>query len=162
MFFDVSKCIHRARAIIILIDPYSDVIPISYHLSFDCTNNMADYEAIILGMKVVILLKVKKIKIFGDSQLIVKKLSNIYNIKDPKLQPYKEMVENILIYFNEYEIDNIPRDSNKYVDAMASVIFLAPINIDEKIILTIKNIGKPSHEHVVEKSLLYNYLHQYV
>jgi len=61
------------------------------------------------------------------------------------------MVENILIYFSKYEIDNIPRDNNRYVDSMDSTAFLSMINIEyEETILTIKNIDKPSHEHVVE------------
>lgn len=83
-------------------------------------------------MKVVILLKVKRIKLFDDSQLIVKQFSNIYNMKDTKLQPYKEMVTTLLIYINEYKFDTIPRDSNKYDDAMASTTSLAPINIEDE------------------------------
>lgn len=35
-----------------------DVIPMTYCLSFDCTNNMVEYEALILGLKAAILLKV--------------------------------------------------------------------------------------------------------
>lgn len=119
----------------------------SYHLRFNRTNNMVEYEALILCMKATILLKVKKIKIFSDSQLIIKQVSHIYNTKDPKLQPHKEMVKGILMYFSYYQIDNIPWDNNRYVDVMTSVSSLSPINIeDEQTIITIKNIGRPSHE----------------
>lgn len=151
LLFDGSKCIHGGGVGIILINPHSDAILMSYFLNFDCTNNMAEYEALISSMKATILMKVKMIKIFGDSQQIIKQVFNIYNNKDPKLQPYKKMVENLLIYFNEYEIDNIPRDSNTYVDIMASATSLAPINIEyEETILITKIIGKSSHEFVVE------------
>jgi len=95
--FDGYKCIQGIGAGIILINPYGYVILMYYHLSFDCTNNMVEYEALVLGLKVAILLKVKRIKIFGDSELIMKQVSNIYNIKDAKLQPYKEMVTSLLI-----------------------------------------------------------------
>lgn len=48
------------------------------------------------------------------------------------------MMENLLIYFSEYEIDNIPRD-DRYTDVMASVTSFAPIKMqDEETILTIK------------------------
>lgn len=50
-----------------LINPYGDVITLSYGLSFDCTNNMVDYKDLILGIKETILLKVQKIKIFDNS-----------------------------------------------------------------------------------------------
>jgi len=146
LYFDGLKCVHGARVGIFLINPHGDVIALSYHLSFDCTNNMEKYEALILHLKDAILLKVKKIKIFGDSQLIIKQVSNIYNAKDQKIQPYKEMVKNLLMYFSEYYIENIQRDNNRYVDAMASAASLAPINIEhEQTILNIKNIDKPSH-----------------
>ena len=39
---------------ITLISPQNDVIPMSYRLSFECTNNMVEYKALILGLKVAI------------------------------------------------------------------------------------------------------------
>ena len=112
---------------------------------------MVKYEALILGLKTTILMKVKRIKIFDDYKLIMKEVANIYNTKDGKLQPYKEMVTSLPIYFNEYKIESIPRDNIMCVDVMASATSLAPINIEnEETILIIKNIGKPSHEHVFE------------
>ena len=105
---------------------------------------MVQYESLILGMKVAILMNMKKIKIFDDSELIIKKVSNIYNTKDPKLQPYKEMVESLLIYFN--------------VDAMASAASLDPISIEyEETILTIKIISNHSHEFVVKNFIKDHY-----
>lgn len=57
------------------------------------------------------------------------------------------MVISLLIYFSEYEIKSIPRDNNRYVDAIASVSSLTHINIqDEETILIIINIGSSSHE----------------
>jgi len=59
--------------LIVIINLNGYVILRNYHLSFDCTNNMAKYKALILGLQdIAILLKVKRIKIFGDSQLIGK------------------------------------------------------------------------------------------
>lgn len=57
---------------IILISPHGHVILISYRLNFDCIKNMVKYEYLILGLKATILMKVHHIKIFDDSQLVVK------------------------------------------------------------------------------------------
>ena len=46
-FFDSSKCIHDARAKIVLVNPHGDVLLMSYHLSIDCNNNLLKYEAFI-------------------------------------------------------------------------------------------------------------------
>lgn len=61
------------------------------------------------------------------------------------------MVNNILMYFNEYEIDNIPRENNRYMDVMESATSLAPIQIEYEVtIIKITNLGKPSHDYLVE------------
>lgn len=68
------------------------------------------------------------------------------------------MVEVILMYFSYYLIDNIPRDNNRYTNAMVSVSSLTPINIeDEKIIPTIKNIGRPYHKCDIQSFIKGNY-----
>ena len=52
---------------IILVSPTKQVIPIAYKLDFQCTNNMVKYEALILGLKVVVELKIIEIEIYEDS-----------------------------------------------------------------------------------------------
>jgi len=97
LFFNGCKYVHGAGTRIVLTNPHGDVIPISCQLNFYYTNNIVEYEDLIFGLKVAILLKVIGFKIFGDCTLIVKQVSNIYNIKYTNLKQYKEMVENILI-----------------------------------------------------------------
>jgi len=71
LYFDGSKCSHGARACIILVSPTNELILMAYKLDFDCTNNMVEYEALILGLKAAINLKIKDIEIYGDSHLII-------------------------------------------------------------------------------------------
>lgn len=59
LYFDGSKCSHGAGAGINLVSPTNEVIPMAYNLGFDCINNMTEYEALILGLKDVVNLKIK-------------------------------------------------------------------------------------------------------
>jgi len=43
----------------------------AYKLGFECKNNMVEYEALILGLKAVVALKIKDIEIYEDSRLII-------------------------------------------------------------------------------------------
>ncbi len=59
--------------------PFSatDKVPIkvrvcSYKLAFDCSNNEVEYEALIVGLKILRNLKAKRIAIYGDSELVIK------------------------------------------------------------------------------------------
>jgi len=74
----------------------------------------------------------------------------MYNIKDEKLKPYKVIVVELIDKFYRYNIHNILRTKNRYVDVMASVASLAPIEIeDEETILTNRNLGIPSYlDHI--------------
>ena len=79
--------------------------------------------------------------IFRDSQLIVNQVIEAYHTKDEKLIPYTELVDEILSHFKYFQIENIPRNSNRLADAMASAASLTPIEIEGKeTTFTIKNL----------------------
>jgi len=74
LYFDGSKSSYRAGARIVLVSPTNEVIPMAYKLGFECTNNMAKYEALILGLKATITLKIKDLEIYcNDSNKISSK-----------------------------------------------------------------------------------------
>lgn len=45
----------------------NDVIPMAYKLGFECNNNMVEYEALILGLRVAALLNIRVLQIYSDS-----------------------------------------------------------------------------------------------
>ena len=73
---------------IVLLSPEKVCIPQAYQLAFPATNNIAEYEALLTGLKVALSLGVKELRIVGDSQLILRQSLNKYQIRDPKLKPY--------------------------------------------------------------------------
>ena len=56
---------------VVLISPEGCHTPFTTRLCFDCTNNMAEYEACILGFKVAIDLKIKFLSVYEDSALVI-------------------------------------------------------------------------------------------
>jgi ribonuclease HI len=58
-------------------------------LAFDCTNNMAEYEALVLGLKDLKEMGAKKIVVHGDSELIINQVKGIYQAKHPRLRAYR-------------------------------------------------------------------------
>ena len=59
----------------VLVSPDEQYIPFTARLGFDCTNNMAEYEACTLGIQAAIDFKVKLLKVYGDSALVIHQLS---------------------------------------------------------------------------------------
>ena len=72
LFFDGSKTLEGLGAGCVLIDPKNNKHFLSCRLEFECTNNMAEYEALVQGLRKAIELKVSNLKVFGDSEIIVK------------------------------------------------------------------------------------------
>ena len=70
---------------------------------------MAEYESLVMGLKVLKDLKANKIYIYGDSELIINKVKGIYYAKNPRLRSYRNIVLDLLESLKEYHLSVIPR-----------------------------------------------------
>jgi hypothetical protein len=75
MYFDSASSFLGAGAGALRVAPDDQfVIPFSYRLQWnvDCTNNVCEYEALVLGLEAARRMKIKKLEVFGDAKLIIK------------------------------------------------------------------------------------------
>lgn len=90
------------------------------------TNNEAEYEALIFGLKKLksIIGKVKskqmRVKCFLDSELIVKQLNHEYKLKEKRIQKYFIEIWNLMLDFKKVSFAHIPREKNKIADKMVN------------------------------------------
>lgn len=71
----------------------------SYKLAFDCSSNEAEYEALIVGLKILKTLGEKKNYVYGDSELVIKQVKGEYQAKHRRMRAYHNVVLDILIFF---------------------------------------------------------------
>ena len=76
----------------------------SYGLEFQCPNNIAEYEALLLGLHVLKNLGAKKISAQGDSKLVIKNIKGEESAKTPRLREYRNVALDILKTFEKYEL----------------------------------------------------------
>ena len=113
----------------VLIDPKKNKHFLSCRLEFECTNNTAEYEALVQGLRKAIELKVENLKVYGDSEIIVKQIRNQIHCISPHLKAYKNEVWDLLKYFHAFNIVSIPRLKNVVADLLAtSAARLVPSN----------------------------------
>ena len=91
----------------------------SYKLNFQCTNNIAEYEALLLGLHLLRKLGAKRIVVHGDSELIIRQLKREYTAKHPRLRAYRDDTLDLLKTFDEYELTFVPRNQNMLANALA-------------------------------------------
>jgi hypothetical protein len=71
MYFDGASSKEGSGAGIVFISPTKEVIPMSYKLEFDTTNNISEYEALLLGLKAARDMGINELSVFGDFEFIV-------------------------------------------------------------------------------------------
>ena len=71
MYFDGASNALRHGVGTVLISPKENHCPFTAKLSFDCTNNVAEYEACVIGLQTAIEKKIKKLTVYGDSALVI-------------------------------------------------------------------------------------------
>jgi hypothetical protein len=100
-----------------------------------------EYEALILGLKVLKELGTKRIAVHGDSELVINQVKGIYQSKHPRLRAYRNLVLDLLEEFSEYDLSAIPREKNQIVDALATSasVFKIPIFPNKKYEIEVKH-----------------------
>ena len=83
------------------------------------TNNEAEYLALIEGLKLAKQYG-EKIKIYMDSQLIVRQIKGVYKVKNERLHPLYSSVMILLKHFS-WEITHVLREKNKEADYLANL-----------------------------------------
>jgi len=85
-----------------------------------CTNNIAEYKALILGLEAAVERRPKKLHIFLDSELLVKQVDGSYRVKHENLKPLMGKVRDLLSSLESYTIQHIDRSENKKADELAN------------------------------------------
>ena len=82
-------------------------------LHFPASNNMAEYEALLGGLRIAIKLDVKRLDARGDSQLVVDQVMKESSCHDPKMEAYCNAVRRLEDKFNGLELNHVPRKYNE-------------------------------------------------
>ena len=81
----------------------------SSKFSFDCTNNMVEYEPLILGLKTLKELGARRIVVHADYEPVINQVKGIYHSKHPRLRAYRNIVLDLLEEFSKYNLSVIPK-----------------------------------------------------
>ncbi|XP_043702408.1 uncharacterized protein LOC122652665 [Telopea speciosissima] len=77
----------------LLVTPEDFYLPMAFCLDFNCTNNIMEYEACAIGLKMALSVGVEKIKVFGDSSVVICQTQGKWKTRDEKLKPYQVYLE---------------------------------------------------------------------
>jgi ribonuclease HI len=121
LYFDGSKSKEGAGAGRIIIDPTGNKTLLACRLEFECTNNIAEYEALLQGLRKALDMHIQNLIVFDDSEIVVRQVRNYIHCLTPHLKCYQTEVWILINKFSTFNINSIPRSSNTEADLLANV-----------------------------------------
>ena len=85
----------------------------------DSTNNEAEYTALIKGLESLIELQLLNVKIYSDSELVVKQINGEYKVKNPRMQVLYQRATLLFSKLDKWSFFHVLRDKNKVADKLA-------------------------------------------
>jgi ribonuclease HI len=98
-------------------------VTVEYSLKFEfpTSNNQAEYEACLAGIRATKELGATAISLCSDSQLVVSQIKGEYQTREPLLQRYLAKVKESLLGLSKFEIKHIPREENSRADLLSKL-----------------------------------------
>ena len=84
------------------------------------TNNVAEYRAVLLGLKGALEHGVRRLEVRADSELLIKQLKGEYRVKSPGLRPLYEEAKRLLTRFVSVKLTHVRRELNGEADRLAN------------------------------------------
>ncbi|KAA3464958.1 RNA-directed DNA polymerase (Reverse transcriptase), Ribonuclease H [Gossypium australe] len=150
-FDEVSNAVGNGIGAI-LVSPSGDHYPFTCRLDFDCTNNMAKYEACIIGIRTVVERKIRILEVYGDSALVIYQLKSDWETRDPKLIDYRKIVLGLIEEFDAITFNYLTRNENQMTDALATLASMIKVNRPKDIRpIQMSILEVPAHCYNVEE-----------
>ncbi|XP_076928754.1 uncharacterized protein LOC143592820 [Bidens hawaiensis] len=112
---------------LMLVNPEGHELTYAIKLDFKSTNNKAEYEAFLAGLRIAKKLGVKYLEARVDSMLIAGQINGTYEAKNGVMASYLTQAKDLIRQFSAFNIIHIKRSDNKSADALSK---LASINFE--------------------------------
>jgi ribonuclease HI len=91
------------------------------------THNTAEWQALILGLRLALTHGERHVVVKGDSMLVVKQVNGEWKTKHPALRSLRTQAEELLARFDNSRVEWIPREENRRADELGrGVMSLGP------------------------------------
>ncbi|XP_038971992.1 uncharacterized protein Mb2253c-like [Phoenix dactylifera] len=129
---------------LILTSPNGVVTEQVLRFEFSVSNNEAEYEALIVGLKLANELKVEDLKVFSDSQLVVSQILRDFETREPSMQRYLQKVRDFTSILGSFNIQHIFRTENLRADQLLKLATSCMSELPKATVL--ENLQMPSTE----------------
>ncbi|GJT66225.1 reverse transcriptase domain-containing protein [Tanacetum coccineum] len=154
LFTDGSSCVDGSGAALILTSPKGTEFTYALRFQFTASNNEAEYEALIAGLRIAAQMGVRNVHVSVDSKLVANQVLGAYVAKEENMIKYLEKVKSLMNGFANFSISQVPRSKNKKVDALSKIASTSFTHLSKQVLVEIlkeKSIQEKEVTTVVEE-----------
>ena len=122
MHFDGSKMLAGLGAGVVLTSPIGDTVQYVLQIMYTYSNNAAEYEALLHGLRMAVSMGTQCLEVRGDSNLAISQINGDFDAKDPKMVTYHNAVLKMSAWFEGLQFHHIARENNQAADVLARII----------------------------------------
>ena len=121
MLLDGSCTRKSSGAGVVLVSPNRELLQYMFYLTFKTSNNAAEYEALLAGLRTALSLGVRQLRVKGDSQLVINQVTGKCACVKAHLAAYLAKVKKMELSFEAIEFNYIPREENTLADELSTL-----------------------------------------
>nr|XP_027061968.1 uncharacterized protein LOC113688359 [Coffea arabica] len=121
LFVDGASSKEGSGTGLLLISPTGEELTYALRFDFPASNNEAEYEALLTGLRIAHQMGITAIRVRSDSQLVVLQVLGEYEAKEEVMKKYLAKVREAVAPFETFEIERVPRSQNKRADALSKL-----------------------------------------
>jgi ribonuclease HI len=121
MYFDGSLKLGGGGAGVLFISLRGEQLKYVFQILFEVSNNEAEYEALLHGLRLAISLDIKRLLVYGDSLLVVQQVNKEWDINKDTMDAYIMEIRKLEKRFSGLEIHYVIRDNNVGADMLSKL-----------------------------------------
>jgi ribonuclease HI len=121
MYFDESLKLDGSGAGVLLISPRGEQLKYVLQILREVSNNEAEYEALLHGLRLAISLGIKRLLVYGDSLLVVQQVNKEWDCNKETMDAYVQEVRKLKNKFSGLEVHHMLREHNVGVDTLTKL-----------------------------------------
>ncbi|GKD20077.1 reverse transcriptase domain-containing protein, partial [Tanacetum coccineum] len=154
LFTDGSSCVDGSGVGLILTSPEGTEFTYALRFQFTASNNEAEYEALIVGLRIAAHMGVRNVHVSVDSKLVANQVLGTYVAKEENMIKYLEKAKSLVSGFANFSISQVPRSKNKKADALSKIASTSFAHLSKQVLVEVlkeKSIQEREVETVVEE-----------
>ncbi|GJU45104.1 reverse transcriptase domain-containing protein [Tanacetum coccineum] len=153
-FTDGSSCLEGSGVGLIFTNSEGVEFTYALRFKFDASNNKAEYEALIAGLRIAEQMGVQNLSAKVDSRLVANQINGSYITKEESMIQYLEKAETIISNFKNFSIEKIPQSENKQADTLSKIASTSFAHLTKQVLVEVlkeKSIEEKEILAVVEE-----------